>query len=271
METLYDTVDWFVIIESAQTFAGKDKSFTFEKNAERFYKFKEKIIYHKIYHLPPLIDDCEKNRFYLENYQRDRIFDGISKIKNLSNDDIILISDVDEIPSPEAIIEATSLLNAGSYQVVGLLQDHYRGSFQGLVTDEWAKWPGSLATTYKKFSSIMPSALRELVRSFRLHTEQGLTQYQIFYIENSGWHLSYFGNKSSIDWKTSSFSHGAIDSIEKYARDVDESIQKSTTNKVQKDELLSALKILIEFEKKLPTPILLSPGKYISFITGTYD
>ena len=48
LKYLNNYVDYFVIVESCQTFSGVDKDYVFEKNRERFEEYKEKIIYHKV-------------------------------------------------------------------------------------------------------------------------------------------------------------------------------------------------------------------------------
>ena len=48
LNVLNNSVDFFVIVESAITFQGEDKDFYFEKNIERFAKFQSKIIYLKV-------------------------------------------------------------------------------------------------------------------------------------------------------------------------------------------------------------------------------
>ena len=48
LEYLYEEVDYFIILESAQTFSGKKKDFVYEKNIEKFSKYQDKIIYYKL-------------------------------------------------------------------------------------------------------------------------------------------------------------------------------------------------------------------------------
>ena len=48
LEYLYPFVDHFIIIEAKQSFKGSPKRFIFEQNRERYKKYLDKIIYHKI-------------------------------------------------------------------------------------------------------------------------------------------------------------------------------------------------------------------------------
>ena len=82
-------VDYFVIIESAETHSGLKKKLFFD--VEKFPEFKNKIIYGIIEKFPHNLSAWEK-----ENYQRN----FISKfLKEAEDDDYILISDLDEIPN----------------------------------------------------------------------------------------------------------------------------------------------------------------------------
>lgn len=94
LETLHQIVDTFVIAESPFTHTGRPKPLHLQLS--RFEKFRSKIV-----HL--IVDDIplEPENFMLnENYQRNALLRGL---KMASPEDRIIISDVDEIPSPDAI------------------------------------------------------------------------------------------------------------------------------------------------------------------------
>ena len=52
LNTLYDIVDYFVIIESNLTHSGEVKPFYYEDNKSRFEKFSDKIIHYKVLDTP---------------------------------------------------------------------------------------------------------------------------------------------------------------------------------------------------------------------------
>ena len=91
---LYDYIDIFVIVESNLSFTCRPKSFLFEQTKNRFNKWNTKIRYVKHQSL------AHSNPWINENAQRNAIEDAIS---DAANDDIIIISDVDEIVRPESI------------------------------------------------------------------------------------------------------------------------------------------------------------------------
>lgn len=93
-------VDTFVLVEAAKTQTLKDKPFVFEKNKSRYEQFLDRIVYVKLEK-----EMCPEGEFEnyshdwtMENLQRDSAKIGIGKL-DLELDDIVLISDLDEIPN----------------------------------------------------------------------------------------------------------------------------------------------------------------------------
>lgn len=97
LEELYEVVDYFVIIESKYTHTGQIKSFHLKDNLHKFAKYADKII---------LVNDVNfyKNHSPIErgNFQRGLIDNELKKLF-LHNDDLIIISDSDEIPKRNVI------------------------------------------------------------------------------------------------------------------------------------------------------------------------
>ena len=93
MNILNKIVDYFVIVEGNKTWQNNKKKFKFK--IEKFKKFKKKIIYIKVSDLP-----SGKNPWTRENFQRNCISRGLKKARE---EDLIMISDLDEIPNPAAI------------------------------------------------------------------------------------------------------------------------------------------------------------------------
>ena len=109
IKLLYDIVDYFIIVEGDTTFQGEYKDYFYEKNEYLFNEFKDKIIYKKI--KIPSIDYLNKynseykdfnNPWKREYYQRDYIHNILSDL-DCDKDDIISLSDVDEILYPDKL------------------------------------------------------------------------------------------------------------------------------------------------------------------------
>ena len=104
-------VDYFIIVESTFNHRGQKKNLNF--NIDKFRKFEDKIKYFILDSHPPDVEEIdpndsenEKSRKYILNgyrrdhYQRNYLSKGISYA---NEDDIILVSDIDEIPKLENI------------------------------------------------------------------------------------------------------------------------------------------------------------------------
>ena len=111
LNSLEKFVKKFVITEATYTHNGENKKLNFDIN--KFKKFKDKIIY-LVYEQNPskfkeinsndsdFIKSCKyiENAAFRENGQRNFINQALS---DANNEDIILVSDVDEIPNLENI------------------------------------------------------------------------------------------------------------------------------------------------------------------------
>lgn len=95
LNVLSGVVDRFVLVEAGETHTGKPKAFLFEENQARFAAFADRIVYVRIDRFPA--EYCPWER---ECFQRNEIKRGLVGAKD---DDIILISDLDEIPRPELV------------------------------------------------------------------------------------------------------------------------------------------------------------------------
>ena len=94
---LYDIVDQFVIVEATSTHSGKEKELNFKNNLKLYEKFLDKVTYIIVNDMPNTANAWDN-----ENYQRACIDKGIKKL-NLANEDIIMITDCDEIPNKKNI------------------------------------------------------------------------------------------------------------------------------------------------------------------------
>ena len=96
LNVLHSVVDKFVISEATTTFSGIPKPLYFEENREMFREFEDKIIHVVVEDTP------EGNTHVRDTFQKNAVGRGL---KNCKPDDIIIFSDLDEIPNPEKIKE----------------------------------------------------------------------------------------------------------------------------------------------------------------------
>jgi len=109
LEELYDHVDIFLIVESDKTFTGKPKPLFYKNNSNRFSKWSDKIHHYVVDDMPISVSDTELTNFtiiesqktiefYREAHQRNSIGRALKEL-NITFDDIVIVSDVDEFPN----------------------------------------------------------------------------------------------------------------------------------------------------------------------------
>tara|TARA_Y100000741_G_scaffold345283_1_gene310576 strand:+ start:1 stop:891 length:891 start_codon:yes stop_codon:yes gene_type:complete len=231
LNTLDQFVDYFVIVESIFTHKGDKRKLNF--NHEKFKKFKDKIIYLIYEESSNKIETVNDNdgeainsgKYILnaalrENGQRNYIQNGLVKA---DDEDIVLISDVDEIPNLSKIN-----FNQLNQKIILFKQDMFYYKFNLCIPD--LKWTGTKAC--KKKNLINPQWLRNIKDRkypfFRLDTYFSYNKYiSIKVIENGGWHFSNIKNAKQIEHKLKSYLHHrefdlkplTTDEIEKIIKD----------------------------------------------------
>jgi len=202
LNELNNIVDKFVLVECLLTHASNEKPFYFEENKKRFSKFSDKIIHVKVNDRPVIEsrqgrDGTCHNRHDMEWYQRDCISRGF---KNCNPDDIVMLSDIDEIPSVEAIKKCKEILSFNNSLLISLEQNLFYYYLNGLCVnqdDTLPKWHGTTCCMYKNYPG--GQAIRDT---------KGKNKTKI---SNGGWHFSYLGGPDAIAQKIESYSHAEFD------------------------------------------------------------
>lgn len=178
LELLWDKVDNFILVEADTTHIGTPKPFYFLENKERF-KWAQNKIEH--YMFSPAIEGLDlrtKPQSYqpdhaywkLESQQRNAIIDIA---RQFQDNDILIISDCDEIPSYEAIDMAKAHVLPLACQ-----QDLFYYNLRNLCNQDWR---GSIFITVEQAKNITPQELRDKRNALPA-------------ISWGGWHLSWFGD-----------------------------------------------------------------------------
>ena len=204
-------VDFFIIVESEYFHNGKKRSLKFDIN--KFKKFENKIIYliHKnepsgIFKINDNDDESTQsyklitNAHLRENDQRNYISEGLTKA---DNDDLILISDVDEIPNFNSI-DLSKINN----QIIMFEQEIFYYKFNRYLPN--FKWYGTKACKKKNF--INPQWLRNIKNKkfslWRFDTLFSKNKYiNKIFIQDGGWHFSNIKNADDIELKLKSYLH----------------------------------------------------------------
>jgi len=185
-------VDRFVISEATETFSGLKKPLYYEENKELFTEFADKII-HVVVEDTPAGDT-----HYRDTFQKNAVTRGL---KDCTDEDVIIFSDLDEIPNPDKIREILHHFQKDKIyhfaqrlfycylnmeEVSGNLLS-YAGEFEGV---EHKKWIGTKMLSYKllREQNLMLGELR-----FPERKEIGIR------VEDGGWHFGYMGGHGQKD------------------------------------------------------------------------
>jgi hypothetical protein len=198
LKELYDSVDYFVLVESKETFRGKPKLLYFNDNKKRFAPYLDKII-----HIIVDAGFISDNPWDREHHQRSQILKGLQKAKD---NDIILLSDIDEIPRVSALNKARELLASNKAKVVVFQQTMYCGRLNLLH----GPWQGTVATKAWQAKKIDTKLLRKLRNMRKKHLKKSAIS-KITLVENGGWHFNSIGDLSTFASKLSAFSHSELD------------------------------------------------------------
>ena len=181
---LYDIVDKFIIVESAETFTGIPKPYYLsECLEERYPEYADKV---EIIKVPAKHFDNQWDR---ETYQKDFICRSNLSHLNLDNDDIILFSDADEIPKRSFVISISAPNNDYFIKTgAGIGGNTYYYKFNSLI-NEWSYRPKVIS--YRHFDKFFAHRHNDFLPVY----------------PDSGWHFSYIKSPEDIRKKIQAFSH----------------------------------------------------------------
>ena len=211
LNILNEYVDYFVISESTKTHQGKDKKINFD--ITKFSKFKDKINF--------IVADFKENINFknhtggespIEQHQRNSLIEGI---KDASPDDLIILSDSDEIPD---LSKLSLIKNNKKFIAFSQKMFMYKLNLQNLKESGWI---GSRITKKKYLRSMQE--LRNL--KFKLYPFWRLDKINQQIIEG-GWHFSYMQSPKQILNKIKSFSHGEYNNKNLNEKKIEEKIIK---------------------------------------------
>ena len=182
LNILDENVDYFVIVEGNKTWQNNSKKLRFDIN--KFDKFKKKIIYIPITDMPD-----GDNPWVRENFQRNCISRGLV---NANEDDLIIISDLDEIPNMEQIWKFNSNMR---YAVFKQKHFYYKINLQSQKNPFWY---GSKICVKKYLKS--PQWLRNL--KFKKRPFWRIDKHRLNNIlESGGWHFCNLKSAEELLYK----------------------------------------------------------------------
>ena len=234
LNVLNEHVDYFVIVESKYFHNGKVRDLKFD--IKKYEKFKEKIIYIVHQDSPSGIleinnndDEGTKshklifNAHLRENDQRNNIAKGL---RNANDEDLILISDVDEIPNLNSIN-----LQKIKSEIIIFEQTIFYYKFNRFLPK--FTWYGtkSCKKRYLKNPQWLRNIKNKKFSILRLDTLFSKTKYiNKSFIKNGGWHFSNIKNANDIQLKLKSYLHHRDYEVEELGeKKINELIKKNET------------------------------------------
>ena len=195
LKTLDHLVDEFIVCEATKTHAGKKKELCFE--LKKFQKISKKIKYIIVDDMPER-NSLNKEKYPLYNYQINALHKGLA---NANDNDLILVSDEDEIPNPSAI----NKFDYEKYKYGIFMQKifYYKLNIQNESEAAGNMWPGSricLKKNLKKFSWFRALKTKNKTSPlWKFWKEKSIDN-----LENGGWHFTYLMDFQKISDKIKS-------------------------------------------------------------------
>lgn len=201
LRLLSPLVDKFVIVESDRTFAGKEKPYHSEFWGNRFDAWRDKMIVHRVkadiegldFTLKPQTYDPTDAFWKIENQQREAITGACA---GFSDDDRVMVGDLDEIPSREAV----TMLKEQNFSGTATFRMFFFYYDLSCLRDE--VWAGTVWAPMKAL---------KLFGAQKLRDARGQTG---FNVDRGGWHMSYFFDAQAIKEKIENFAHQEFNTSE---------------------------------------------------------
>lgn len=194
LKYLHDQIDRFIIVESDVMFSGKPKSYNFEQQKTRYDRYASKISYLKFspdisgldFSARPNQLDFSTAHWHVENAQREHIKTALD---DLHGDDLVLISDVDEIPNKNQFEQLKTITQ--TRPSIALEQQMF---YYNLKQKQKNLWCGTVAATARQVRLRGPQWGRD-------------NRWIMPKLADGGWHLSYFADAELIQFKIKNFAH----------------------------------------------------------------
>ena len=231
LNILNEYIDYFVIVESKFFHNGKERKLRFD--IKKYTKFRDKIIYIIQDNQPSGIQEILKddshgtisakqinNALLRENSQRNLISQGL---KMAADNDLILISDVDEIPNLEKV-----KLKETKNEILMFVQDIFYYKLNRYLPN--FQWFGTKGCLKKNLKS--PQWLRNIKNKkysfLRIDTFFSDKKYiNKKFINHGGWHFSNLKNAEDLELKLKSYLHHRDYEVEELGKTKIEKLMKT--------------------------------------------
>lgn len=190
LEYLNDIVDKFILVEGIYSHQGKKKDLYFEKNKSHFKKYLDKIEHIIVDDYPLINGKTYTDHFTYDYHTRNAISKGIDNVYSNDND-IIMISDVDEFPDKNLLNMFNGKLTVFKHYMFYFKFNLRCTKFEYDYGD--GLWAGTRMLKKKDIST--PQAIRMIKP--KKYPWWRIDRKKINFI-NGGWHFRYLGNGEQL-------------------------------------------------------------------------
>lgn len=204
---LSGAVDSIIVVESMKTHRGEANAPKFLDLAESMRAVGVDIVDYIIDDMPIVTENKTEVYWILENFHRNCIIRPLAKM-GLDDGDIILISDIDEIPRGEYVRQLPDMLDGAEVVVFEQIMKKFFVNNASATCANNLSWRGTVACRYGRLKAVTPQGAR-LGDPFRQRAGcvggVGEAREHERIIADAGWHFSSMGGASSFEIK-----HAAI-------------------------------------------------------------
>ena len=209
LHELADVVDRFVLVEATTTFSNKPKPLHYAENCACFERFADRIIHVVVPDSPDT-----SNAWAIEDFQRNCLARGL---KFCAPDDLILMSDVDEIPRASAVKKAAKEMRFNQNFAANLGHKFLSRRAVFRLSRRWlrrrhpfvrvfeqtphAYFLNCVATQPKVWHGTRMCHLRDLTTPVDMRRWMGDA------VPNGGWHFTHMGGVAAMQEKIAAYSH----------------------------------------------------------------
>jgi len=193
LQEMYETTDKFIIAEANMSHSGKPKEYILLDNWERFKPYADKIVRIAVDDFPETQDSWVREKF-----QRNALARGLTDLKE---DDLVIVSDLDEIPRAEMIELIKGDENNYHRYILGIPMFQYKINY--MKYHERGKQYNIIVTKGHCFTS--PQQEREFTFPWNPDPQETV------YVDHGGWHFTYFGDDKNAITKIQNFAHTETD------------------------------------------------------------
>ena len=186
LRVLSPVVDRFVIVEGDHTFQGAPKPHTSQEFwRERFGQYGDRLRVVRAY----MDEPADMNPWRREAMQRNSALFGL---QDAEPSDVVMLSDIDEVPSREAIAVAMGGVPHSPFVLVQ--QTLFYGMWWRREENGSSLWGGTVFSTVEEMRRRFPQVMRDVRHNFKG-------------IRDGGWHFTSFGGVEQVRHKLQSFAH----------------------------------------------------------------